>query len=210
MAITQNMPPSGSVVSEQIESFLVFHGCVSTIPLSIGPLAKLNYLAAQDLVDTFTLKTKKRNFAKLSLFPLLLLKMKTKKMISLTNPIGISLAWKSTSPGLMTRMFWNLLPLTNGSFSAIKKTIKSLNLRSIEQKLITSSARTLLWKSLNSMDIPDLNRRLNSMLRRILSFLTSPSLLHPNHHQSLSNSWFHPITTSSFQFSTRKRQNVFR
>src|SRR5271154_1479993 len=47
MAITKNVPPSGSVVSEQIESFLVFHGCVSTILLSIGPLAKLNYLAAQ-------------------------------------------------------------------------------------------------------------------------------------------------------------------
>ena len=55
----KNVPPSGSVVSEQIESFLVFLGYVSTIPLSIGPLAKLNYLAAQDLVDTFTPKTKR-------------------------------------------------------------------------------------------------------------------------------------------------------
>src|SRR6202453_2357497 len=108
MAITENVPPSGSVVSAQIESFLVFHGCVSTILLSIGLLAKLNYLAAQDLVDTFTPKTKKRNFIKLNLFPLLLLKTKTKKMISLTNLIGISLAWKSTSPGLTTRMVWNL------------------------------------------------------------------------------------------------------
>src|ERR1700677_3223894 len=207
MAITKNVPPSGSVVSEQIELFLVFHGCVSTILLSIGPLVKLNYLTAKDLVDTFTLKTKKRNFVKLNLFPLLLLK--TKKMISLTNLTGISLAWKSTSPGLTTRMFWNLLPLTNRSFSAIKKTIKSLNLKSIERKLIISSARTLLWKSPNSMDIPDPNRRLNSMLKRILSSLTSPSLLHPNHHQSLSNSWFHPITTSSFQSSTKKRQNIF-
>src|SRR5271154_4580819 len=185
MAITKNVPPSGSVVSEQIESLLVFHDCVSTIPSSIGPLAKLNYLAAQDLVDMFTPKTKKRNFAKLNLFPLLLLKMKTKKMILLTNLIGISLAWKSTSPGLTTRMFWNLLLLTNRSFSAIKKTIKSLNLKSIEWKLIISSARTLLWKSPNSMDIPDLNRRLNSMLKRILSSLTSPSLLHLNPHQSL-------------------------
>src|ERR1700677_245059 len=99
MAITQNMPPSGSVVSEQIESFLVFHGCVSTILLSIGPLAKLNYLAAQDLVDTFTLKTKKRNFIKLNPFPLLLLKMKSKTVLLMTQ-IGISLAWKSISPGL--------------------------------------------------------------------------------------------------------------
>src|ERR1700677_3593658 len=209
MAIIKNVPPSGSVVSEQIGSFLVFHGYVSTIPLSIGPLVKLNYPAAQDLVDTFTLKTKKRNFAKLNPFPLLLLKMKTKKIL-LTTLTGISLAWKSTLPGLMTRTFWNLLPLTNGSFSAIKKTIKSLNSRSIEQKLITSSARTLLWKNPNSMDIPDLNRRLNSMLKRILSSLTSPSLLHPNHHQSLSNNWFHPITTSSFQSSMRKRRNIFR
>src|ERR1700677_4750163 len=110
MAITENVPPSGSVVSAQIESFLVFHGWVSTIPLLIGLLAKLTYPAAQDLVDTFTPKTKKRNFAKLSLFPLLLLKMKTKK-ISLTNPIGISQAWKSILPGLTTRMFWNLLLL---------------------------------------------------------------------------------------------------
>src|ERR1700677_3496704 len=141
MAITKNVPPSGFVVLEQIESFLVFHGCVSTILLSIGPPAKLHYLTAQDLVDTFTPKTKKKNFAKLSLFPLLLLKMKMKKMISLMNPIGISLAWKLTSPGLTTRMFWNLLPLTNGSFSAITKTIKSLNLRLIERKLIMSSAR---------------------------------------------------------------------
>src|ERR1700677_462579 len=194
MAITKNVPPSGSVVSEQIESFLVFHGCISTIPLSIGPLAKLNYLAAQDLVDTFTPKTKKRNFIKLNLFPLLLSKTKTKKMISLMNLIGISLAWKLTSPGLMTRMFWNLLPLTNRSFSAIKKTIKSLNSKSIKQKQITFSARILLWKNLNSMDIPDPNRRLNSTLKRIQSSLTSPSLLHPNHHQSLSNNWFHPIT----------------
>src|ERR1700677_2961939 len=210
MEITKNVPPSGSVVSEQIESFLVFHGCVSTIPLSIGSLAKLNYLAAQDLVDMFTPKTKKRNFVKLNLFPLLLLKTKTKKMILLTNLIGISLAWKSTSPGLTTRMFWNLLPLTNRSFSAIKKTIKSLNSRLIEQKLITSSARTLLWKNLNSMDIPDLNRHLNSMLKRILSSLISPSLLHPNHHLSLSNSWFLPIIMSFFLSSTRKLQNVFR
>src|ERR1700677_2204510 len=208
MAITKNVPSSGSVVSEQIESFLVSHGCVSTIPLSIGPLAKLNYLAVQDLVDTFTPKTKKRNFAKLNLFPLLLLKMKMKKIL-LTTPTGISLAWKSTLPGLMTRTFWNLLPLTNGSFSAIRKTIKSLNSRSIELKLITSSARTLLWKNPNLMDIPDLNCRLNSMLKRILSFLTSPSLLHPN-HLSLSNSWFHPTTTSFFLSSTRKLQNVFR
>src|SRR6202453_1365540 len=108
MAITKNVPPSGSVVSEQIESFLVFLGYFSTIPLSIGPLAKLNYLAAQDLVDTSTPKTKKRNFVKLNPFTLLLLKTKTKEVISLTNLIGISLAWKSTSPGLTTRMFWNL------------------------------------------------------------------------------------------------------
>src|ERR1700677_1607998 len=204
MAITKNVPPSGSVVSEQIESFLVFHGCVSTIPLSIGPLVKLNYLAAQDLVDTFTPKTKKRNFVKLNPFPLLLLKTKTKKIISLMNPIGISLAWKSTSPGLTTRMFWNLLPLMNRSFSAIKKMIKSLNLKSIEQKLIISSAETLLWKSPNSMDIPDPNRRLNSTLKRIQSSLTFPSLLHSNHYQSLSNNWFHPITMKSFLSSTRK------
>src|ERR1700677_5022977 len=210
MAIIKNVPPSGSVVSEQIGSFLVFHGYVSTIPLSIGPLVKLNYPAAQDLVDTFTPKTKKRNFAKLNPFPLLLLKMKTKKMISLTNLIGISLAWKSTSPGLTTRMFWNLLHLTNRSFSAIKKMIKSLNLRSIERKLITSSARTLQWKNPNSMDIPDPNCRLNSMLKRILSSLTSPSLLHPNHHQSLSNNWFHPTTMSFFLSSTRKLRNAFR
>src|SRR5271154_5935730 len=85
MAITKNVPPSGSVVSEQIESFLVFHGCVSTIPLSIGPLAKLNYLAAQGLVDTSTPKTEKRNFVKQNLFPLLLLKTEMKKMISLTT-----------------------------------------------------------------------------------------------------------------------------
>src|SRR5271154_383808 len=209
MAITKNVPPSGCVVSEQIESFLVFHGCVSTIPLSIGPLAKLNYLAAQDLVDTFTPKTKKRNFVKLNPFPLLLLKTKTKKMISLTNLIGISLAWKSTSPGLTTRMFWNLLPLMNRSFSAIKKTIKSLNSKSIEQKLITSSTKILLWKNPNSMDIPDPNRRLNSTLKRIQSSLTSPSLLHPNHHQSLSNSWFLLIIMSSFQSSTRKHRNIF-
>src|SRR6202453_3313951 len=209
MAITKNVPPSGSVVSEQIESFLVFHGCVSTIPLSIGPLVKLNYLAAQDLVDMFTPKTKKRNFAKLNPFPLLLLKMKTKKIL-LTTPTGISLAWKSILPGLMTRTFWNLLPLTNGSFSAIKKTIKSLNSRSIKQKLITSSARTLLWKNPNSMDTADLNRRLNSTLKRILSFLISPSLLHPNHHLSLSNSWFHSTITSFSLSSTRKLQNVFR
>src|SRR6202453_2372127 len=104
MAITKNVPPSGSVVSEQIKSFLVFLGYVSTIPLSIGPLAKLNCLTAQDLVDTFTPKTKKRNFEKLNLFPLLLLKTKTKKVISLTNLIGISLAWKSLSPGLTTRI----------------------------------------------------------------------------------------------------------
>src|ERR1700677_5057934 len=209
MAITKNVPPSGSVVSAQIELFLVFHGCVSTIPLLIGPLAKLTYLAVQGLVDTFIPKTKRRNFAKLSLFPLLLLKMKTKKIL-LTTPTGISLAWKSTSPGLMTRTFWNLLPLTNGSFSATKKTIKSLNSKLIERKLITSSARILLWKNPNSMDVPDLNRRLNSILKRILSFLTSPSLLHPNPHLSLSNSWFHPTTTSFFLSSTRKLQNVFR
>src|ERR1700677_5247535 len=204
MAITKNVPPSGSVVSAQIELFLVFHGCVSTIPLLIGPLAKLNYLAVQGLVDTFIPKTKKRNFAKLSLFPLLLLKMKTKK-ISLTNPTGISLAWKSTSPGLTMRMFWNLLLLTNGSFSAIKKMIKSLNLKSIERKLIILSARTLLWKNLNLMDIPDPNCRLNSTLKRIQSSWTSPSLLHPNHHQFLSNNWFHPITMNAFLSSTRKR-----
>src|ERR1700677_112888 len=208
MAITKNMPPSGFVVSAQIELFLVFHGCVFTILLLIGQLATLNYLAVQGLVDTFTPKTKKRNFTKLSPFPLLLLKMKTKKILLMTQT-GISLAWKSTLPGLMTRTFWNLLPLTNGSFSAIRKTIKSLNSRSIEQKLITSSTRTLLWKNPNSMDIPDLNRRLNSMLKRILSFLTSPSLLHPNHHLSLSNSWFHPTTTNFFLSSTRKLQNVF-
>src|SRR6202453_4788468 len=108
MAITKNVPPSGSVVLELTESFLVFHGYVSTISLSIGPQAKLNYLAALDLVDMFTPKTKKRNFVKLNLFPLLLLKMKTKKVISLKNLTGISLAWKSISPGLTTRMFWNL------------------------------------------------------------------------------------------------------
>src|ERR1700677_2659991 len=99
MAITKNVPLSGSVVSEQIELFLVFHGYVSTIQLLIGPLAKLNYLAAQGLVDTSTLKTKKRNFVKQNPFSILLLKTRTKKMISLTNLIGISLAWKSTSPG---------------------------------------------------------------------------------------------------------------
>src|ERR1700677_2539018 len=98
MAITKNVPPSGFAVSEQIKSFLVFHGCVSTIPSLIGLLAKLHYLAAQGLVDMFTPKTKRRNFAKLNLFPLLLLKMKTKKIL-LMNPTGISLAWKSTSPG---------------------------------------------------------------------------------------------------------------
>src|ERR1700677_4694061 len=193
MAITKNVPPSGFAVSEQIESFLVFHGCVSTIPSSIGLLVKLHYLAAQGLVDMFTLKTKRRNFAKLNLFPLWLLKTKTRKLISLMNPIGISLAWKSISPGLTTRMFSNLLPLTNESFSVIKKTIKSLNSRLIERKLIASSARTLLWKNPNSIDIPDLNCRLNSMLKRILSSLTSSSLLLPNHHQSLSNNWVYPI-----------------
>src|SRR6202453_2839182 len=158
MAITKNVPPSGSVVSELTESFLVFHGCVSTILLSIGPLVKLNYLAAQDLVDTFTPKTKKRNFVKLNPFPLLLLKTKTKKMISLTILIGISLAWKSTSPGLTTRTFWNLLPLKIGSFSAIKKTIKPSNPKSIERKLTMSSTEILLWKNPNSIDIPDPNR----------------------------------------------------
>src|SRR6202453_2770983 len=209
MAITKNMPPSGSVVLEQIESFLVFLGYVSTIQLSIGPLAKLNCLAAQGLVDTFTLKTKKRNFVKLNLFPLLLLKMKTKKMISLTILIGISLAWKSTLPGLTTRTFWNLLPLTNRSFSAIKKTIKSSNSKSIKQKLIMSSAEILLWKNTNSIDIPDPNCCLNSTSKRIRSSQTSPSLLHPNHHQSLSNSWFHPTTMNFFLSSTRKHRNIF-
>src|SRR6202453_1942466 len=148
------MPPSGFVVLAQIELFLVFLGYVSTIPSSIGPLAKLNCLVAQGLVDTFTPKTKEKNFAKQNLFPLLLTKMKTKKIL-LTTPTGISLAWKSTLPGSMTRTFWNLLPLTNGSFSAIRKTIKSLNSRSIKQKLITSSARTLLWENPNLMDLPD-------------------------------------------------------
>src|ERR1700677_1013654 len=100
MATTKNVPPSGSVVSEQIESFLVFLGYVSTILLSIGPLAKSSCLAARDLVDTSTPKTKKRNFEKLNPFPLLWLKTKTKKMISLMILIGISLAWKLTSPGL--------------------------------------------------------------------------------------------------------------
>src|ERR1700677_930745 len=208
MAITKNVPLSGSVVSEQIESFLVFHGYVSTIQLSIGPLAKLNYLAAQGLVDKFIPKTKKRNFVKLNLFPLLLLKIK-KKTILLMTLIGISLAWKSTSPGLTMRMFWNLLPLTNRSFSAIKKTIKSSNSKSIEQKLITSSAKILLWKNPNLMDIPDPNRCLNSTLKRIQSSLTSPSLLHPNHHQSLLNSWFHPIPMNSFLSSTGKHRNIF-
>src|ERR1700677_5328934 len=111
MAITKNVPLSGSVVLEQIKSFLVILGYVSTIQLSIGPLAKLNYLAAQGLVDTSTPKTKKRNFVKLNLFPLLLLKTKMKKMILLMILIGICLAWKSISPGLMRRSFWNLLPL---------------------------------------------------------------------------------------------------
>src|SRR5271154_6921822 len=180
MATTKNVPPSGSVVSEQIESFLVFLGYISTIPLSIGPLAKLNCLAAQDLVDTSTPKTKTRNFVKQNLFPLLLLKTKMKKMISLTTLIGISLAWKLTSPGSTTRTFWNLLPLIIGSFSAIKKTIKSSNSKSIERKLITSSAEILLWRNPNLMDIPDPNHRLNSPLKRIQSSLTSPSLLHPN------------------------------
>src|ERR1700677_4801347 len=55
-------------------------------------------------------------------------------------------------------------PLTNRSFSAIKKMIKSSNLKSIERKLIISSARILLWKNPNLMDIPDSNRCLNSML----------------------------------------------
>src|ERR1700677_4081649 len=209
MAITKNVPPSGFVVLAQIELFLVFPGYVSTTPSSIGPLATLNYLVAQDLVDTSTLKTKERNFAKLSPFPLLLTKKKTKKIL-LTTPTGISLEWKLILPGSMTRTFWNLLPLTNGSFSAIRKTIKSLNSRSIKQKLITSSARTLLWKNPNSMDTADLNRRLNSTLKRILSFLISPSLLHPNHHLSLSNSWFHSTITSFSLSSTRKLQNVFR
>src|SRR6202453_4288649 len=109
MAITKNVPLSGSVVSEQVESFLVFLGYVSTIQLSIGPLVKLNCLAAQGLVDTSIPKTKKRNFVKQNPFPLSLLKTKMKKMISLTTLIGISLAWKSTSPGLTMRMFWNLL-----------------------------------------------------------------------------------------------------
>src|SRR6202453_1138220 len=105
MAITKNVPPSGSVILEQIKSFfLVFLGYVSTIRLSIGPLAKLNYLAAQDLVDTSTPKTKKRNFVKQNPFPLLLSKTKMKEVISLTNLIGISLAW--TLPGLTMRMFW--------------------------------------------------------------------------------------------------------
>src|ERR1700677_2078280 len=166
MAITKNVPPSGFAVLVQIELFLVFPGYVSTTPSSIGPLATLNYLVAQGLVDTSTPKTRERNFAKLNPFPLLLTKMTTKKIL-LTTPTGISLAWKSTLPGLMTRMFWNLLPLMNGSFSAIRKMIKSLNSRSIEQKLITSSARTLLWKNPNLMDIPNPNRRLNSMLKRI-------------------------------------------
>src|ERR1700677_2249970 len=152
MAITKNVPPSGSVVSELTESSLVFHGYVSTTQLSIGPQAKLKCLAALDLVDTFTPKTKKRNFVKLNLFSLLLLKMK-KKTVLLMTQIGISLTWKSISPGLTTKTFWNLLPLTNRSFSAIKKTIKSSNLKSIERKLIMSSAEILLWKNPNSMDI---------------------------------------------------------
>src|ERR1700677_902333 len=108
MAITKNVPPSGFVVSAQIELFLVFPGYVSTIPSSIGPLATLNYLIAQGLVDTSTPKTRERNFAKLNLFPLLLMKMKTKKIL-LTTPTGISPAWKSTLPGLMTRRFQNVL-----------------------------------------------------------------------------------------------------
>src|SRR5271154_5862592 len=135
MAITKNEPLSGSVVLELIELFLVFLGYVSTIQSSIGLPAKSNYHAAQDLVDTSTPKTKRRNFEKLNLFPLLLSKMKMKKMISLTSQTGISLAWKSTLPGLTMRTFWNLLHLTNGSFSATKKTIKSSNSKSIERKL---------------------------------------------------------------------------
>src|SRR5271154_998234 len=127
MVITKNVPPSGSVVLEQIELFLVFLGYVSTIQLLIGLPAKSNCHAAQDLVDTSTPKTKKKNFEKLNLFPLLLSKTKTKKTISLTSQTGISLAWKSTLPGLTTRMFWKLLHLMNRSFSAIKKTIKSSN-----------------------------------------------------------------------------------
>src|ERR1700677_2928276 len=165
MAITKNVPPSGFVVLAQIELFLVFPGYVSTILLLIGPLAKLNYPVAQDLVDTFTPKTRERNFAKLNPFPLLLTKRKTKKIL-LTTPTGISLAWKSILPGLMTRTFWNLFPLTNRSFFAIRKTIKSLNSRLIKRKQITSSVRTLLLKNLNLMDIPDPNRRLNSTLKR--------------------------------------------
>src|SRR6202453_5066154 len=180
MAITKNVPPSGSVVSEQIESFLVILGYVSTIQLSIRPQAKLNYLAAQGLVDTSTPKTKKRNFVKQNPFPLLLLKTKMNKMISLMTLIGIALAWKSSSPGLTTRTFWNLLLLTNRSFSAIKKTIKSSNLKSIERKLIMSFAKILLWKNPNLMDIPDPNCCLNSMLKRIPSSLTSPCLSHLN------------------------------
>src|SRR6202453_1022025 len=139
MATTKNVPPSGFVVLELTESSLVIHGYVSTILLSTGPPVNLNCLAVLDLVDTSTLKTKKRNFAKLKLFPLLLLNGKT-KMILLMILIGISLAWKSISPGLTTRMFWNPLLLTNGSFSAIKKTIKFSNSKSIELKLIMSSA----------------------------------------------------------------------
>src|SRR5271154_3418156 len=84
MVITKNVPPSGSVVLEQIELFLVFLGYVSTIQLSIGLPAKSSCLAVRDLVDTSTPKTKKRNFEKLNPFPLLLSKTKTKKIISLT------------------------------------------------------------------------------------------------------------------------------
>src|ERR1700677_2050732 len=112
IATTKNVPPSGFVVSELTESFLVFHGYVSTILLSTGPLANLKCLAVLDLVDTSTLKTKKGNFAKLNLFPVLLLNGKTKTILLMTMT-GISLAWKSISPGLTMRMFWNLLLLMN-------------------------------------------------------------------------------------------------
>src|ERR1700677_1542219 len=93
MATTKNVPPSGFVVLKLTESSLVFHGYVSTILLSIGPLANLKCLTVLDLVDTSTLKTKKRNFAKLNLFPLLILngKMKTILLMILT---GMFLAWK--------------------------------------------------------------------------------------------------------------------
>src|ERR1700677_1817546 len=59
------------------------------------------------------------------------------------------------------------------------------------------------------MAIPDPNRRLNSMLKRIQSYLISRSLLLPNHHLYPSNSWSLLIIMNFFLSSTRKHQNTF-